>query len=71
MDMANYELLPDDGTCYGEIAGFAGVYASADTLEACREELEEVLDEWILLRVSRHLPLPMIKYIQDELMGRI
>jgi predicted RNase H-like HicB family nuclease len=52
MHRARYEILPDDGTFYGEIPGFAGVYANADTLEACREELREVLEEWILLRAS-------------------
>ena len=57
MSKAHYELLQDDGTFYGEIAGLDGVYANANTLEACRDELEEVLEEWILLHVSRHLPL--------------
>ena len=36
MHHATYELLPDDGTFYGEIPGFQGVYANVDTLEACR-----------------------------------
>ena len=58
MHRAKYEILSDDGTFYGEIPGFDGVYASSLTLEACREELEEVLEEWILFRVSRNLPLP-------------
>ena len=58
MRQAHYEILADDGSYYGEIPGFQGVYASAPTLEACRDELEEVLEEWILLRVSRNLPLP-------------
>lgn len=57
---ARYEILQDDGTFYAEIPGFDGVYANAPTLEACREELEEVLEEWILLRVSRNLPLPVV-----------
>jgi predicted RNase H-like HicB family nuclease len=55
---ATYEILSDDGSFYGEIPGFNGVYANASTLEACREELEEVLEEWILFRISRNLPLP-------------
>ena len=59
MCRARYETLQDDGTFYGEIPGFDGVYANADTLEACREELVEVLEEWILFRVSRNLPLPI------------
>jgi predicted RNase H-like HicB family nuclease len=28
-----YEILPDDGTFYGEIPDFNGVYSNADTLE--------------------------------------
>lgn len=58
MRQARYEILPDDGTFYGEIPGFQGVYANAETLEACREELEEVLEEWVLFRVSKNLALP-------------
>jgi predicted RNase H-like HicB family nuclease len=58
MSKARYGILPDDGTIYGEIVGFDGVWANAETLEACRDELEEVLEGWILLRVSLHFPLP-------------
>ncbi len=57
---ARYEILSDDGSFYGEIEGFDGVYANAATLEDCREELREVLEEWILFRVSRNLPLPVV-----------
>jgi predicted RNase H-like HicB family nuclease len=64
MRQARYEILPDDGTFYGEIPGFDGIYANADTLEACREELEEVLEEWILFRVSRNLPLPVVEGLE-------
>ena len=61
MRMAKYEILSDDGTFYGEIPGFDGVYANTDTLESCRDELEEVLEEWLLFRVSRNLTLPVVK----------
>ena len=61
---ARYEILSDNGTFYGEIPGFNGVYANAASLEACREELEEVLEEWILFRVSRNLPLPVVDGIE-------
>ena len=37
MHHARYEILPDDGTYYGEISECNGVYANADNLEACRE----------------------------------
>ena len=64
MRKAKYEILPDDGSFYAEIPGFDGVYANADNLEKCREELEEVLEEWILVRVSRNLPLPVVEGIE-------
>lgn len=63
MHRANYEILESDGTYYGEIPGFEGVYANSDSLEACREELEEVLEEWVLFRVSRSLEVPEVNGI--------
>jgi predicted RNase H-like HicB family nuclease len=64
MHRTKYEILSDDRTFYGEIPGFDGVYANANTLEDCREELEEVLEEWILFRISKNLPLPKVDGIE-------
>lgn len=64
MRRGKYEMLPDDGTFYGEIPSFDGVYSNAQSLEACREELEEVLEDWILFRVSRSLALPVVDGIE-------
>ena len=61
---ANYELLADDGSFYGEIPVCNGVYASAATLEECREQLAEVLEEWILFRVYKNLSLPAVDGIE-------
>ena len=60
MHRAKYEILPDDGTFYGEIPGFQGVYANADSLEACREQLQEVLEGWIVLGLRRGHVLPVV-----------
>ena len=60
MKKARYEILSDDNSYYGEIEGFEGVWANASDLETCREELEEVLEEWILFRVSHNLQLPVV-----------
>jgi predicted RNase H-like HicB family nuclease len=60
MRSAHYELLPDDGHFYGEIPLCNGVYATAATLEECREQLREVLEEWVLFRVHRNLTLPSV-----------
>ena len=61
---AKYEILDDDGSFYGEIPVCAGVYTNATTLEGCREQLEEVLEEWILLRVYKNLALPVVDGIK-------
>jgi len=57
MRKAKYEILQDDNSYYGEIPGLSGVYANANTLEECRDELEEVLEEWLLFRISRKLTI--------------
>ncbi|AFZ38268.1 hypothetical protein Sta7437_4835 (plasmid) [Stanieria cyanosphaera PCC 7437] len=62
MHQATYELL-EDGTFYGEITGFAGVYANAETLEACRDLLQEVLEGWIVLGLRLQHQLPVIDQI--------
>ena len=61
MHKARYEIIEDDGSYYGEIPGFQGVYANASTLEACRDELEEVLEEWLLFSFQRRLPVPVLE----------
>ena len=60
MAQAEYEILCDDGSFYGEIPGFQGVYSNAETLEECRTELEEVLEEWLLFSISRNLDVPVV-----------
>ena len=59
LHQAKYQLL-EDGTFYGEIPGFQGVYASAETLEACRELLQEVLEGWIILGLRLQHSLPVV-----------
>lgn len=55
---AKYELL-EEGGYYGSIPGFEGVWADAISLRECADELEEVLEEWLLFRLSRQLPVPI------------
>jgi predicted RNase H-like HicB family nuclease len=67
MRQARYEILPDDGSYYGEIPACPGVWAAADTLEACRDELQEALEDWLLVGLhERHL-IPVIDGIDLNL----
>jgi len=51
MKRAQYKLIEDDGTFFGEIPGFQGVWSNAETLEECRTELQEVLEGWLILKL--------------------
>ena len=56
---ARYELIDDPGTpYYGEVPELPGVWASGETLEACRCELKDVVEGWILISVKQSLPIP-------------
>jgi len=48
---AQYKILKDR-TYFGEIPGLRGVWASAKNLEDCRKELQEVLEDWLLLKIK-------------------
>ena len=67
---ARYEILEDD-TYYGEIPGFPGVYADSDTLEACREQLQEVLEGWILLGLRLGHELPEVDGMKLEIVEEV
>jgi predicted RNase H-like HicB family nuclease len=57
---ARYEILPDGEGYYGAIECVQGVWAQANSLEACREELREVLEEWIILGLRMGHAIPSI-----------
>ena len=59
MGLAHYELIEDEGTYWGEISGFQGVWGRAGSFEKCREELREALEEWIVFRLKNNLELPV------------
>ena len=63
LERAQYKQL-DDGTWFAEIPGFEGVWANANTVEECRTELKEVLDEWLVLKIRDHDQIPEIEGIE-------
>ena len=54
---AKYKILAD-GAYYGEIPRFRGVWAQGKNLEECRQELYEVLEGWLLLKIHSHESIP-------------
>jgi predicted RNase H-like HicB family nuclease len=63
MRLAKYEIIAD-GQYYGEIEGFPGVWAQADNLETCREELQGALEDWLVLGLRMRHKLPVVAGIQ-------
>jgi len=63
MRLAKYEIL-ENGQYYGEIPGFQGVWAQAENLEACREELQSALEDWLVLGLRMGHKLPVVAGIQ-------
>jgi|GEM_PF-163469 len=60
---AKYEIIEDDKSVYAEIPELPGVWANAATLEACREELAEVLEGWLILSLQRGHEIPVLDRI--------
>ena len=58
LDRATYEIIKDEEPYYGEIPDLQGVWASGKTLEACRRNLAETVEDWILLSIANGLPIP-------------
>src|SRR2546426_730470 len=46
----------EDRTFVGSVPGLRGVLANARTLEKCRDDLAEVIEGWILVRVASGSP---------------
>ena len=64
---AHYELIEDDEPYYGEVPELQGVWASGKTLEECRQNLAEVVEGWILVRIARGLAVPPLGQVRITL----
>ena len=67
MRHATYEIIGEDKSYYGEIPECRGVWANANTLEECRDELRSTLEDWILLRTRKQSEIPVIDGIDINL----
>lgn len=59
MRRARYRIL-EDRTYFGEVPGLQGVWANTRSLEKCRAQLQEVLEEWLLLKLRDNDPIPTV-----------
>jgi len=58
IESAKYEIIEDREPYYAEVRGLPGVWATGTTLVDCRRNLAEVVEGWILVRVTKDLRIP-------------
>jgi predicted RNase H-like HicB family nuclease len=66
IELAEYKQL-SDGTWFGQIPGFKGVWANGRTIEQCRRELIDVLEEWLILKLRDCDLIPEIDGLKLEI----
>jgi len=59
MQRAHYELM-EDGRFFGAIKMLKGLWADGDTLEECRRNLLDALEDWLFVSIRERLPIPQI-----------
>jgi len=67
MERALYEKIEDEQPYYGEIPGFPGVWATGATLEECRRNLLQAVEDWVFFSVARGAALPPVGDLVLEL----
>ena len=63
---AQYRKL-EDGTWFAEIPGFTGVWANGKSVEICRIELIDVLEEWLILKLRDQDTIPQVEGLRLEI----
>jgi hypothetical protein len=61
MRLATHERI-EDGGIFGDIPGFAGLWVSAETEDACRREPRDALEGRLTLCTTSHAPLPLVRH---------
>ena len=65
LERAKYEIIDDEEPYYGEVPELEGVWTTGKTLEECRRNLEEVIDEWIAFRLRNGFHLPGFRKLSN------
>jgi len=71
LEKAHYELIDDPRPYYGEVPGLDGVWANGCTLEECRRELAESVEDWLLFSVAKGLPVPPMDEVELHLPAEV
>lgn len=57
LEQATYEIIEDDEPYYAEVPALQGG-ATGGSLEECRRNLIEAVEDWLFLSIAKGLPIP-------------
>ncbi len=60
LDRAHYELIEDEEPYYGSVPGLDGVWATGKSLEECRRNLSEAIEDWLLFSIAKGFTIPSL-----------
>jgi len=63
---AEYEYDEKTKTWCANVKNLPGAYAQADTVEEVREQLAEVIEDYILVSLQERHPLPGFKKLKEN-----
>ena len=66
---AEYKKL-EDGSWFAEIPEFQGVWSNGKTVEDCRNEFQEVLEEWLILKMRDKDSIPVVYDVAIKIQGK-
>src|SRR5215211_7701729 len=61
---AKYEQIEEEGTYFGIISGFPGLWGHGPTREACQRDLQAALEDWIVFSLVNRDSMPIVDGIE-------
>jgi predicted RNase H-like HicB family nuclease len=58
LEKAEYEVIDNPDPYYAHVPGLVGVWATGKSFEECRNELIEVIEEWIVAKLQWGQTIP-------------
>ena len=71
LEYAHYEIIKDEEPFYGEVPPLRGVWATGKTLEECRRNLAEAVEDWVLFSIAKGLSVPPLGKVAIQLPEKV
>lgn len=71
LEHAKYEIIEDEDPFYGEVPELEGVWATGKSLEQCRRNLADAIEDWVLYSIARNFTIPPLGNVKIHIPERI